>query len=877
MTICKRLRTACVALAVSLIVPWVFPSPAKASIRLERDVVPTFEAVNLKLNADERTYTGSVRIDLNVVSAAKEFSFHAVDMDFSKMALSGAGGTIGITHEVGDRGLVTVSTGKPLAPGPYILEVEFSRLFDTTALGLYRLDRDGHGYLFTQFEAEEARKAFPCWDQPEFKIHWQLTIAVPKKHVVLSNTPIESEKDEGGWKTVVFEKTPPLPSYLIAIAAGPFETVPIPDLPVPGRVVTVQGQSQRVADAAQMASPLLKKLQEYFGRPYPYKKLDLIAVPEYWYGAMENPGAIVFREGILVHDPETMTASDRRRAASVMAHEMAHMWFGDLVTMAWWDDLWLNESFASWLGSKVTDEVYPEFKSRVSGVRGTNGAMVTDARPSTRVMRQAVDNTETLLQSADMLAYNKGQAVLEMFERWIGPEKFQEGVQDYIDANAEKNVTSDDLWKSLSEAAGTDIATAMASFLDQPGVPVVSAEVSLDGQLKLTQSRFANYGVDMPEKPVWQIPLVIKYEDGSGVKTARVMLKDKTQTIKLPAEGTIGYVLPDMDAAGYYRWSVPPEMLTAIASDAVGTMTPRERVSFLGNLSALLDAGTISGDDYLQVLQHFADDPEPQVISALLSGLSKVQLAFVPLEEEDQFAIYVRRTLGPAVERFGLEARPGEDETVTMFRPQLIDWLVEKGHDEKVLDHMSDLAKKYCNDPLSVDPTLADHAVYLSARQGDQALFDKYRERFENAKTPEERNMFLSALGGFRDQKLVDEALAYSLSGPLKPQEAFSIPGNIMESLHYEDYIFNWIEKNYDKFTARMPDEFKAFLPFIASGCSSQRLAAAREFFAQPEHNVPGTDVQLAKFADQVTDCAGLREREGKAVEAFLAKVAKEN
>jgi alanyl aminopeptidase len=798
-------------------------------------------------------------------------------MEFYKMTLSSPKGNIDISHEIGNRGVVTVKTDNALTPGAYVFEVEFSRLFDTTALGLYRLDRDGHGYLFTQFEAEEARKAFPCWDQPIFKIPYQLTLTVPKDHMVLSNTPKESEKRKGDWKTVVFEKTPPLPSYLIAIAAGPLETIRIPGLGVPGRIVTIKGQSHLTADAAQATAPLLKNLAEYFGRPYPYKKLDLIAVPEYWYGAMENPGAIVFREAFLVHDPETFTASDRRRMTSIISHELAHMWFGDLVTMEWWDDLWLNESFASWLGEKTVNEVYPEFKSKVSGVRGTNRAMSIDARPSTRVMRQAVENTETLLQSADALAYNKGQAVLEMFERWIGPDVFRQGVQDYINANAEGSVTSDDLWEALAAAAGSDISTAMASFLDQPGVPIVSAEVLLDGRVKLTQARFSNYGVEMPELPVWQIPLVMKYGDGTGVKTARVLLTEPTQTIPLEAEGKVSFLLTDLDAAGYYRWNVPPEMLAAIAENSVSTLTPRERVSFLGNLSALLDAGTIDGDDYLQVLQHFADDPEPQVISAMISGLSKVQLAFVPLEQEDKFAIYVRRALGPTLARFGLESRPGEDETVSMFRPQLIGWLVEKGHDEEILAHMEDLAEKYCADASSVDPTLADLAVFLSARRGDQALFEKYRQRFEDSKTPDERSVFLSAMGGFRDPKIVNQALAYSLTGPLKPQESFSIPGNIMESLAYEDYIYNWIVENYDAFTSRMPDQFRAFLPFIASGCSSERLAAARAFFAEPEHNYPGTDVQLAKVADQVTDCSGLREREGEAVEEYLARIASEN
>ena len=278
-----------------------------------------------------------------------------------------------------------------------------------------------------------------------------------------------------GRRTVAFARTKPLPSYLLALATGPLETVPIPGMSVPGRVVTVKGASGLAGEAVRTTPPLLAALERYFGRPYPYEKLDLIAVPEFWPGAMENPGAITFRDTILLLDARGASAAQREAHVTINAHELAHMWFGDLVTMEWWDDLWLNESFASWMGDKAAEEAFPELRTAVSDVATLQGAMVTDARLSTRAIRQPVSALDNLLQAADTLAYQKGEAVLGMVEAWVGPEAFRKGVLDYLAAHEWKNASAADLWRALGKAAGKDVGGVLATFLDQPGIPLVEA------------------------------------------------------------------------------------------------------------------------------------------------------------------------------------------------------------------------------------------------------------------------------------------------------------------------------------------------------------------------------------------------------------------
>jgi alanyl aminopeptidase len=400
----------------------ILPLTSSVLARLGQDVIPVRETITLRIDADTPEYSGSVSIDLQVQMATASFQLHAEEMQLTTTHLTGPQGETKVSFEVGHHGLVTFIAESELAPGDYRLEIEFTNDFNSDAVGLYRVIENENGYLFTQFEEDDAREAFPCFDEPGFKIPFQMTLVVPEAHLALANTPIESESTAHGWRTVVFAETKPLPTYLLAISTGLLETVEIP------------GMKHLTSLAVKMTPPLLSALEEYFGRPYPYRKLDLIAVPEFWAGAMENAGAITFRETALAVDEATATLSTKRRMAIIIAHELAHMWFGDLVTMEWWDDLWLNEAFASWMESKITNEVFPEFNVPISVVRSTQRVMSHDARKSTSPIRQETMDEENLLANIGII-YSKGEAVLGMFEKWLGEEPFRDGVRRYINEN----------------------------------------------------------------------------------------------------------------------------------------------------------------------------------------------------------------------------------------------------------------------------------------------------------------------------------------------------------------------------------------------------------------------------------------------------------
>ena len=861
-------RTA-IAVVLILVSSPLFAATQNADdYRLGNDVVPTYQVIDLELDPSRTGYRGRVRATINVLRPVTTFRMHSEDIDIDRITLAGPkGATIPLTYRTLPRAILAMNMEKPLPAGSYTLTIDFSNEFDKRAVGLYRTVRDGRGYLFTQFESVDARKAFPCWDEPGFKIPFQLIATVPPDVDVVFNTPIETQSVGKSGKRIVFRRSKPLPSYLLAIAAGVFEYVPIPGMSAPGRIVTVKGQSHLARIAAQTTPRILASLETWFGQKYPFEKLDLIAVPEFWPGAMENPGAITFADSVLLLDDQAVTTTQRRTLARILAHELAHMWFGDLVTMKWWDDLWLNESFADWMGDKIAGQVFPKFRIHLSELRSVQEIMEEDARPLTDPIRKPQAVPENVLNSVG-LAYNKGKAVLTMFERWIGEDNFRKGVQQYLKAHAWGNATSADLWRALSRTSRVDMTAAMGSFLEQSGLPLIEATVLENGSVRLTQKRFVNFGVPAASA-LWQVPVSLKYSDGLEVRTKTILLDRASKTIRL-GETKPAWVNPNADAAGYYRWTLPTRSLGDLARHRI-RLNIRERIAFPGNLSALLDAGVVSGDDFLRILNFFSTDTDPQVIGAVIDALGKVQLAFVTEERSESFAAYVRKTLGPAAKRFGIEKRANEDPNITFFRPTLITWLADAGRDPEVIRFAKEKAQAYLENPSSVDPQIATTVLRIAAHDGDRALFDEYRQRFESAKTPGERSRFLTAMAGFRDPQVTEEALRYSLRGPLRPNEIFAISQGIAGYEAGRDRRFRWFTQNYPAIASRIPPLFLSNLPFIAAGCEANRIAAAKTFFGDSRHRVEGTLEELAKVEERVNDCVKLRNREQEKVARYLA------
>ena len=836
------------------------PLVAAPPLRLARDVVPVSESVTLKMDPRQDKYSGTAVVEITVRKAVPTFSLHAEEMKIEKISIDG----VDATSAGGPEQTLVVTPGKPLKPGRATMTITFSNEYDRRAVGLYKMMRKDDPYLFTQFESVDARKAFPLWDEPGFKIPYQLTATVPAQYDAIFNTPVEKETTADGWKSVTFMRTKPLPSYLLAIAVGTFEYTPVPGTSIPTRIVTVKGQSGLTGVSVEQTPRVLAALEKYFDSKYPFEKLDLIAVPEYWFGAMENPGLITYAESILLIDPKAASPAQRRSNARITTHELAHMWFGDLVTMAWWDDLWLNESFADWMGDKIADQVYPQYGLAMSELQSVQGIMNVDASPLTNPIRIKDSHPEEAMRSVGV-AYNKGKAVISMFERWLGPEEFRKGVIKYLKAHAWGNATAADFWAAL----GKHTAAPMGTFIDQSGLPLITAKLTGPNEVELSQIRYVRYGIKAPAQ-TWIVPVALRYSDGATTRVKTVLLDAPMNTFKLDGP-KVEWVFPHADAVGYYRWQLPQAEFVALASKATGALTVGERIAFLGNLGALLDAGVIHGNDYLDVLKGFSGETDPDVLGSVLSALNRVDGA---LTESDRplYAGYVRRTISPVLDRIGYAAKPGEPQPLTILRPRLLGLVANVGKDPKAIAFGKEQAAKYLADPASVDPSIVSTVLGITAHNGgDEALYEELRKRFEAVTVPADRNRYLGTLGAFRDAKLRDKAFAYALSDKIRPNEIFAIAFSHFDTEEGRAYTFDWFLKNYDAIAARIPPAFRSSFPRIASGCDESRLAKAREFFFTPEHKVEGMEKEMARTEEQVKECVAFRAREAETIRKYLA------
>ncbi len=840
--------------------------------RLGSEVVPLAQAVSLKLDPARDDYSGTARIDVRVDAPVRSFRLHALGPEITAAALRDRDGrTTRLSWAVEDTtlGLVRLASGEDVPPGGYALELTFSGRYERNGLGLYKTINQGDAYLFTQFEANHARKAFPCWDEPGHKIPWQLNLIVPAALEAVANAPVAQESRTGEWKTLHFGRTPPMPSYLVALAVGPLEYVDVPGLAVPGRIVTARGQGGLAADIARISPRLLAALEDYFGIPYPYAKLDQVAVPEFAFGGMENAGLITYRSTYVLAEPGRAGFSASRGMATLVAHELAHMWFGDLVTMAWWDDLWLNESFASWMAAKVVMQTNPEYRLELSEINGTHHAMRTDALPSVGPVRRRLQARDDPEQVVDELTYNKGQAILTMIEAWIGPENFRTAMRRYFRQHAWGSTTADDLWQAFGAATGEDIPGLIRAFMESPGVPLVTVTPEGGDRLRLTQRRFANLGV-APGAGRWQVPVVLRWSVGGRRQQQRLVLRDESMSVELPGLAQADWIHPNADEAGYYRWSLAPALNARLVRHAAA-LSPRERLGLLDNAAALLNAGQLAADAYLSLVSAFAADPEPEIVQKVAAQLGAVRGNLVPADRRPAFNTFGHALLRPALARLGLQPAAGEPEYASPLRLTLLAELGRESADPAIVAFARDLTTRYLADRAAVDPVMAGTALGIAAYHADAAFWETLRAAFEAEKSPLHRNRLLGALGGVRDEAVFDRALDYALNGPLNSTEFMRIPQALAGQPGRRGRIVEWVIAHHDTIKQRSSAIAYGNLIGIAEGDDPAAFERLRTFLLDPARRFPAADANITKAAERMAQRSRLFEQEAENVARFLA------
>ena len=839
-------------------------------LRLTHDVEPLAQSVDLTLDPAKENYAGRVLIDVVAHSAFTSFRLHALGPVFTTALLtdpSGHATTLAAVATQPELGIVTLTAPTSLPAGNYRLTIGFTARFKHDGLGLYKTVSRGDAYLFTQFEDRHARECFPCWDEPAFKINWQLTLKVPAALAVVANAPVAAETRDGDWQTIAYGRTPPMPAYLVALAVGPLEFVPVPGLTVPGRIVTPKGQAALAAEAVRLAPPLLARLEEYFGIPYPYAKLDQIAVPEYVYGAMENAGLITYTDRLLLMDPEKPAFTTRRRLANVMAHEMAHMWFGDLVTMAWWDDVWLNESFADWICARIVEQQFPEFRISIQQDKEIKGAMRTDALPSVTAIRRHLTAADDPSLLFDELSYSKGKGILAMVENWIGPAQFRTAMHAYFLKHSWGNTVAADLWDAFSTTSGENIAQMLASFIERPGLPLVTFALE-PGGLRVSQRRFHHLGD--PQLPgSWQVPLVFLWSKDGSVHREHLLLTESTQVVDVPGLANADWIYPNANEAGYYRWNLSPELNARLASKSAA-LSPIERVGLLDNTSALFNAGLIDGTDYLAYVTAFGRDQDPDVDTSVVTGIAALREGFITPATLPSFSAYRAALLRPMLDRIGLQPVAGEPAQSGPLRNSLYIALGYESADPVVIAECRRLATVFLQDPQRVDAALRGTVLGVTAYHGDAAFLASLQSTLEKAPTPLVRAAVISALGDFREPALAAQALAYSLTPALNSTEFLTVVFSMSGNPEMRPQATQWTIDHFDAIAAKAPAEYVARLINVAAATEPEVFNRLRDFLLAPGRKSAFAEVNIKKASERLDLRLRLRAKEQANVVQFL-------
>jgi len=858
------------------------PPPQKDG-RLPNFASPLRYTASLKIDPNQPRFSGTVQILVDVPAPTAFVVLHARDIAVARATALIAGASIAAsaTSRLAEGAKypaeLVLRFERPLPRGQATLEIDYDAPFSKDLNGIYRVKEGERYYAFTQFEATDARRAFPCFDEPSFKVPWEMKITVPKGMLAVANTPEVRHADAGSSTTFEFAPTPPVPSYLLALAVGDLEVRTGATSPVPIRLITVKGKSNLGTMALEATAAMTQKLADYFGSPFPYPKLDIVAVPDFGAGAMENAGFITFREEALLLDPAHASTATKRRVALIIAHELAHQWFGDFVTMAWWNDLWLNEGFATWMETKILDIWKPSFEARLFAASDTLEAMDLDGLDAARAIRQPVTTTGQASEAFDSITYQKGAAVLAMLERWVGPEKFQQGVRDYLGAHAWKNAKAEDLLSALDKATGKDVTLLASTFLDQAGIPMVGVSASCNGG-KLTgidveQQPWRPMGSKAPTEKLWRVPICVRV-DGQKDEICTELTK-ASQHIDAPAGAACpNWVHPNANASGYYRFSLAEPKLVALSSAA--KLTPADRLAVLSNGWAMVRAGKIGVETMLKVLSAFDKETNHEVVGAEIEILTAMNEAIVDGASRAGFKKYVSARLGNQKRLLGWGGRRGPseiDDGKALMRKSVLFAMGELAEDEMTLKEAEKQAKAWLTDPNGVDGDIAQVAVELASRKAGKERFDALLGAMKNASTPQNRVIAVRGLSSFGDASLLREALDKLLTGEIKLQDIRYVFAAALDHEPSREVVLDWVRANWGKLGARMPRPFvRRFVSLVGETCTKAARDELAAFFQTEAKHLDGAERALAQGIEKATLCIELRERGASAAAKVLGK-----
>jgi len=718
----------------------------------------------------------------------------------------------------------------------------------------------------TQFEATDARRAFPCWDEPDFKAVFATTLVIDPQFTAISNTSVVSESVEHSKKVVRFADTIKMSTYLVVFVVGRMQpTKPVSVGKTPLRIWTVPGKQELTPFGQDIAVASLKFFEDYYGIPYPGDKLDLVAIPDFASGAMENLGAITFRETALLVDQRAGTHAELGRVADVVSHENAHMWFGDLVTMSWWNGLWLNEAFATFMEMLAVDAWKPEWKRWDTFSVARAAALSVDGLWSTRPIEYPVHAPKDADAMFDILTYEKGASVLRMLEQHIGPIVFRDGVRAYLHRHAYGNADTKDLWIDLGTVARQPVTELMNGWIFQPGFPLVTAEIR--GQtLQLSQQRFT-YLKQASSEEMWHIPIQIRLTIGERTEQRQLLLTEQETAVPLPDGVTT--LLVNEGGYGFYRVHHRGALLQQLLDQDPDCLAPIERFNLASDAWATTVAGLMPLAEYLHLTARFKSERDKNVWAVLLDSFSFLNRIIAP-DDRASLQILVRNRVTPAVKDLGWEPRSGESDLTRQLRGDLLAALGRKGNDPDVQQQAVERYRLYRKDHSVVDPNIVPALVAILAYIGDEARYEEFSELYRRSATPQEERRYLFSLTMFRSPALLSRTLNRTLNGEIRTQDAPFVVAATMTSVHGRELAWEFVKTNWDQMDRLFPKQgLRRMCGGIVGLATPELEQDVRAFFTSRKIDLGGKT--LDQYLEQLRIAVSFREREGRTIPATLA------
>jgi len=843
--------------------------------RLPQTVRPHVYLLTLTVIPEDRRFGGQVIIEVEIDQPTREIVLHALELNLSEAEIRSGDRVIPARISVDAASEMAILTlPEVVGPGSAEIFLTFSGRLNTQMRGLYEARSGGQIYAFTQFEATDARRMFPCFDEPAMKARFRLTVCAPADLTVLSNMPRIGEKSDGRFRTVSFDETPVMSTYLLALAVARLD----------GRTIRIGATSvtawtlphqQHLADfALKVTAGVLPLLNDYFDLPYPLPNLDLVGVPDFAMGAMENWGLIFFRDSRMLVDEARASTSTLRDVANVITHEIVHQWFGNLVTMRWWDDLWLNEAFATWLAVKIVDQWRPEWNAWVEFQQEKQVPLAIDALKHTRPIHAEVTHAAEIEEMFDALTYEKGAACLRMIEWFVGEAAFRSGIRRYISAHQYQNAEASALWAALAAASSRPVAEMAHDWFSQAGFPQITLR-SIDGEfrrLSITQQRFQATG-DGTCTTCWTVPFVVKYSTALGISEHPVLLTEPTTEVTLPTAGPVEWVYGNAAEAGFLRVNYGTDLRGAISSVVRTALSPEERIGFLSHLWVQMIRGDIDIADFMTVLIRFQGDTTRVVIQEAAAYLEVLSDRLVLPTDRPHFEAWAGRFFAPVWKRLGWQAKGEEDDEARMSRAAALWALGALAKAEEILSELPRRQTLYWANPASLDPTLATPLIRLCARIDGGSQFGRYIEKFKTAETPEERDRYLTALSDFQRPDLAVKLLEFVLSDDVRGQDISRPIRGLLGNPNAQEVTWVFIQKHWSDL--RRKGGSVGAQRIIQATKALWRLEWREEvarFFNHPDHRVDAAKRTLAQTVEFIDIGLRFKSTQQARLSAYLNK-----